>query len=180
MLCTVLISRGGRDGRGCLIERRRKLDGDRPRRRGAHLLCALVPCQQWHENVAPRAPPAESYLWSGGVYATDSYLVRALGTPTFRPQPAQRRLLDHIHQKPGFRTIHEFCALAGVARTTYYRWCQDPDFCRWFAPAWSARLLMDGTVLLDIARLNSTRSFSYWKALFEVTFDPKGLGYLQN
>ena len=97
----------------------------------------------------------------------------------FQPSPSQRRLLDFIHEHPSLKTIHELCAEAGVGRSTYYRWCQNPGFRLWLAMAWSARLLLDGAVLLNIARVQSTRSYSYWKALFDLTFDPKGLGFLQ-
>ncbi|HUX67319.1 MAG TPA: hypothetical protein VMV31_07510 [Terriglobales bacterium] len=88
----------------------------------------------------------------------------------FQPSPAQRRLLDFIHEHPSLKTIHELCAAAGIGRTTYYRWCQSPGFRIWLATAWSARLLLDGTVLLNVARVQATRSYPYWKALFDLTF----------
>gem|GEM_PF-2447627 len=98
---------------------------------------------------------------------------------TFSPSPAQRRLLDHMQANPCLRTIGELCDKVGISRMTYYRWSKDPDFRLWFARAWSAHLIMDGVVLLNQARLLATRQFSYWKALFNLTFDPKGLPLLQ-
>jgi hypothetical protein len=38
---------------------------------------------------------------------------------------------------------------------------------------------MDGVTLLNQARLLASRNFSYWKALFNLTFDPKGFAMLQ-
>src|SRR6185437_15850418 len=99
--------------------------------------------------------------------------------PPFVPNAAQRRLLDIIHCRPSVVSICDLCISAGIPRRTYYSWCQNPAFRLWLATAWSARLLMDGSALLNIARFNATTKFSYWKALFDLTFDPKGLGYLQ-
>ena len=97
----------------------------------------------------------------------------------FVPTPAQRRLLDFVDANPNLKTIQELCAGAGVPSSTYYHWCKSNDFRLWFAASWSARLTMDGVVLLNQARLLATRSFSYWKALFNLTFDPKGFAMLQ-
>lgn len=99
--------------------------------------------------------------------------------PAFVPSPAQRRLLDYMQCHPGFKTIAELCAGIGISRMTYYRWSQDPDFRLWFSRAWSAHLIMDAAVLINQARLLSTRQFSYWKALFNLSMDPKGLPLLQ-
>ncbi|HXE31894.1 MAG TPA: hypothetical protein VN515_08855 [Terriglobales bacterium] len=53
----------------------------------------------------------------------------------FSPSPAQHRLLLFMHENPSFKTVIELSAAAGVGRSTYYRWCQDPDFRLWFADA---------------------------------------------
>ncbi|MGN6592931.1 MAG: hypothetical protein ACTHJX_08535 [Terriglobales bacterium] len=97
----------------------------------------------------------------------------------FVPTAAQRRLLDFVDAHPGLKTIQELCAGAGVPSSTYYHWCKNTDFRLWFAAAWSARLTMDGITLLNQARLLASRNFSYWKALFNLTFDPKGFAMLQ-
>lgn len=99
--------------------------------------------------------------------------------PAFTPSPAQRRLLDYMQANPGLKTIGDLCDKVGIARMTYYRWSKDPEFRLWFARAWSAHLIMDGLVLINQARLLATRQFSYWKALFNLTVDPKGLPILQ-
>ena len=100
--------------------------------------------------------------------------------PPFHPSPAQRRLLNFLHEHPGYPTVHALCAAAGIGRTAYYRWCQDPGFRLWLSAGWSARLIVDGALLLNVARIQSTHSFPYWKALFDLTFDPKGLALLQH
>ena len=107
---------------------------------------------------------------------------RSLPVPAaaFSPNPAQRRLLLFMHENPGFKTALELCAAAGVGRSTYYRWCQESGFRLWFADAWGAHLLMDGAALINIARLQAARSFSYWKALMELTFDEAGLARMRN
>jgi hypothetical protein len=97
----------------------------------------------------------------------------------FVPTPAQRRLLDYVVAHPGLKTIQELCAGSGVPSSTYYHWCKNTDFRLWFAASWSARLTMDGVTLLNQARLLASRNFSYWKALFTLTFDPKGFAMLQ-
>ncbi|MGN6591933.1 MAG: hypothetical protein ACTHJX_03455 [Terriglobales bacterium] len=97
----------------------------------------------------------------------------------FVPTAAQRRLLDYVDAHPGLKTIQELCAGAGVPSSTYYHWCKNTDFRLWFAASWSARLTMDGVTLLNQARLLASRNFSYWKALFNLTFDPKGFAMLQ-
>src|SRR6185312_14597356 len=106
-------------------------------------------------------------------------MARPAALPAFVPNAAQRRLLDIIHCRPSVISICDLCICAGIPRRTYYSWCQNAGFRLWLATAWSARLLMDGSALLNIARFNATTKFSYWKALFDLTFDPKGLGYLQ-
>ncbi|MGH9394707.1 MAG: hypothetical protein ACRD1E_11100 [Terriglobales bacterium] len=98
--------------------------------------------------------------------------------PLFRPSAAQRRLLQHIDDNPSFRTVQELCAAAGVPRSSYYDWCKNPAFRLWLGSSWSARLVCGGVTLLNIAPWNCPKSFSYWKALFDLTFDPKGLGLL--
>ncbi|MGH9414881.1 MAG: hypothetical protein ACRD0Y_14215 [Terriglobales bacterium] len=95
----------------------------------------------------------------------------------FTPTPTQRRLLDFVHEHTGRKTITAICTAAGVSRNTYYRWCKDPGFRTWFAAAWSARLVFQGMDLINIARYNSG-NFRFWKALFDLTFDPKGLTLL--
>jgi hypothetical protein len=97
----------------------------------------------------------------------------------FVPNPAQRRLLDYVDAHPCLKTIQELCAGAGVPSSTYYNWCKNTDFRLWFAASWSARLTMDGVVLLNQARLLASRNFSYWKALFTLTFEPTGFAMLQ-
>ncbi|MGH9466665.1 MAG: hypothetical protein ACRD1Y_04865, partial [Terriglobales bacterium] len=96
----------------------------------------------------------------------------------FAPSTAQRRLLDYFHENPGYLPTRELCRLANVPRASYYRWCRDPAFRQWFGAAWSSRLLFEGAALLNMARAQAPEKFSYWKALFEITFDPKGLGLL--
>ncbi|MGH9477287.1 MAG: hypothetical protein ACRD1C_13320 [Terriglobales bacterium] len=96
----------------------------------------------------------------------------------FAPSTAQRRLLDYIHEHPGYQPTRDLCRSTGIPRTSYYRWCRNPAFREWLGSAWGARLLFDGAALLNIARAQAPEKFSYWKALFEITFDPKGLGLL--
>src|SRR6185312_5029054 len=90
----------------------------------------------------------------------------------FRPSPAQRRLLHCIHSNPGVKTALALCAAAGVSRTTYYRWCQDPAFRLWFADAWAACLFLDGARLINICRLRDTPN--------EAPFDESGLVRMRN
>ncbi|MGN6592233.1 MAG: hypothetical protein ACTHJX_04970, partial [Terriglobales bacterium] len=97
----------------------------------------------------------------------------------FHPTPPQRRLLDFVDAHPCLKTIGELCDGAGISRATYYRWTQDPGFRIWFAAVWSSRLIMDGVVLINQARLLASRHFPYWKALFNLTFDPKGCAVMQ-
>ncbi|MGH9488707.1 MAG: hypothetical protein ACRD04_14105 [Terriglobales bacterium] len=96
----------------------------------------------------------------------------------FAPTAAQRRLLDFIHEHPGYQPTRDLCRSARVPRATYYRWCRNPAFRQWFGSAWASRLVFDGVALLNLARAQAPDKFSYWKALFELTFDPKGLGLL--
>ena len=97
----------------------------------------------------------------------------------FVPTPAQRRLLDYVDAHPGLKTIQELCSGSGVPSSTYYNWCKNTEFRLWFAASWSARLTMDGVTLLNQARLLAGRNFSYWKALFNLTFEPRGFAMLQ-
>lgn len=97
----------------------------------------------------------------------------------FHPTPPQRRLLEFVDAHPCLKTIGELCDGADISRATYYRWTQDPGFRVWFSAVWSSRLIMDGVVLINQARLLATRHFPYWKALFNLTFDPKGCAVMQ-
>ncbi|HXR97176.1 MAG TPA: hypothetical protein VN709_04970 [Terriglobales bacterium] len=97
----------------------------------------------------------------------------------FRPTADQRRLLNTIHDYPSIRTVREFCEACDVGRRTYYNWCKNPHFRLWFATVWSARLITEGTTLINQARAKASYKFSYWKALADLTFDPRGLALLQ-
>ncbi|MGH9475797.1 MAG: hypothetical protein ACRD1C_05655 [Terriglobales bacterium] len=101
-----------------------------------------------------------------------------MATTTFSPTPAQRRLLDLMHEKLAVSTTLALCQAIGVPRTTFYRWCKDPAFSAWFGIAWASRLLIEGAALVNIARAQAPQKFSSWKAVFDLTFDPKGLGLL--
>ncbi|HXR97553.1 MAG TPA: hypothetical protein VN709_06880 [Terriglobales bacterium] len=97
----------------------------------------------------------------------------------FAPTSNQRRLINAIHDYPSVRTVREFCEHCDISRTTYYNWCKNPVFRLWFATAWSARLLTEGTTLINQARAKSSYKFPYWKALADLIFDPHGLALLQ-
>ena len=97
----------------------------------------------------------------------------------FRPTSDQRRLLNNIHESPSIRTIREFCEFCDISRSTYYNWCKNPHFRLWFATAWSSRMLVEGITLLNQARAKASYKFPYWKALADLTFDPRGLALLQ-
>ncbi|HXR98315.1 MAG TPA: hypothetical protein VN709_10790 [Terriglobales bacterium] len=97
----------------------------------------------------------------------------------FRPTADQRRLLNTIHDYPSIRTVREFCEACDVGRRTYYNWCKNPHFRLWFATVWSARIITEGTTLINQARAKASYKFSYWKALADLTFDPRGLALLQ-
>ncbi|MGH9468238.1 MAG: hypothetical protein ACRD1Y_12875 [Terriglobales bacterium] len=101
-----------------------------------------------------------------------------MSASVFAPTPRQRRLLDFMHENPSCQNTLALCRAAGVSRANFYRWCKDPGFCLWFGSAWAARLLMEGAFLINTARALAPEKFSYWKALFELTFDPKGLALL--
>ncbi len=100
--------------------------------------------------------------------------------PAFQPNELQRRLLHYIYEHPVNGTVDSMCHHAKVGRATYYRWCRDAGFRQWFATAWSARLIVDGTTLLNVARGNAHRSYPHWKALFDLTFSPNGLSLLHH
>ncbi len=101
-----------------------------------------------------------------------------MSTSNFLPSPPQRRLLDYLHENPQTHSALALCQGAGISRTSYYRWCRDSAFCVWLGSAWASRMLVDGAHLINMARANAPSKFSYWKALFELTFDPKALGLL--
>ncbi|HXR97740.1 MAG TPA: hypothetical protein VN709_07845 [Terriglobales bacterium] len=97
----------------------------------------------------------------------------------FRPTSDQRRLLNYIHENPSIRTIREFCEVCDISRSTYYNWCKNPNFRLWFATAWSSRMLVEAVTLINQARAKASYKFPYWKALFDLTFDPHGLALMQ-
>lgn len=97
---------------------------------------------------------------------------------TFVPSPRQRRFREFIDANPDHPHIRDLCQAAQLPRATFYRWCKDPGFRQWFAFSWSSRFLMDGVFLVEAARNRPDMPFRLWKALFDLTFDPKGLGML--
>jgi len=101
------------------------------------------------------------------------------GAAAFTPTSDQRRLLNAIHECPSIRTIREICEFSDIGRRTYYNWCKNPGFRLWFATTWSSRMLVEGITLLNQARAKASYKFPYWKALFDLTFDPRGLAQLQ-
>ncbi len=94
----------------------------------------------------------------------------------FKPSSAQRRLLDYIHENPSPLPTLRLCESANVSRASFYRWCRDPHFRAWLGIAWTSRLLIDGISLMNQARAQAPEKFPYWRALSDLTFDPKGLG----
>ncbi|MGH9477128.1 MAG: hypothetical protein ACRD1C_12465 [Terriglobales bacterium] len=96
----------------------------------------------------------------------------------FSPSLAQRRLLDQLHEHPAAHNTLALCRDAGISRTTFYRWCKEPEFCRWLGSAWASRLLLEGAAHINCARALAPTKFPYWKAVFELIFDPKGLALL--
>ncbi|MGH9476928.1 MAG: hypothetical protein ACRD1C_11440 [Terriglobales bacterium] len=103
----------------------------------------------------------------------------APATP-FVPSPRQRCFRDFVEANPAHRYIRDLCSAAGLPRTTFYRWCRDPGFRQWFACAWSTRCVLDGMFLVNFARTRAPLAFPFWKALFDLTFDPKGVRMLQH
>lgn len=99
-------------------------------------------------------------------------------TGAFLPSLAQRRLRDVIVENPSRLHITEVCRQAGIARRTYYLWCQNPDFCAWLATTWSSALIMDGPFYVNHARAAAPRNFRAFKLMFNLIFDPDGLGQL--
>ncbi|HXR97136.1 MAG TPA: hypothetical protein VN709_04765 [Terriglobales bacterium] len=97
----------------------------------------------------------------------------------FTPNTDQRRLLNTICDFPSIRTVGELCQASDIGRRTYYNWCNNPYFRLWIATVWSARTLTEGTALINQARARASGHFSYWKALADLTFDPRGLSLLQ-
>lgn len=101
-------------------------------------------------------------------------------TGAFLPSLAQRRLRDVIIENPSRLHITEICRQAGIARRTYYLWCQNPDFCAWLATAWSSTLIMDGPFYVNLARAAAPRNYRAFKLIYNLIFDPNGLGQLQH
>jgi len=95
-------------------------------------------------------------------------------TQSFRPTRQQRLLLDYIRQNNVFKTVAETCKDAGVDRSSYYKWCKDPAFRRWFTAEWSTVMLMDGWHQLAFARGQVPYSVQYFKLLFNLNFTTQG------
>ncbi|MGH9481988.1 MAG: hypothetical protein ACRD1L_07820, partial [Terriglobales bacterium] len=91
----------------------------------------------------------------------------------FTPTQAQRHFLDHILGEPSYQSIPQICATAGISPSSYYAWCKDPAFRDWFVHEWSSALLFEGWHAIYLARAHQVRSPAHFKAIYDLTFDPK-------
>jgi hypothetical protein len=110
------------------------------------------------------------------VLAHDPALVEiqnADGTP-FRPLFEQRKFMQTIDESVGLFTVPELCGRAGIARSRFYRWRQDPAFNTWLARRFQTYLDLESWNLIGIARFNAAYKFQYFNWLAKLSFTPEG------
>lgn len=126
-------------------------------------------------RFGPLSPPSRLFLKLPTSHPTLGEVL--MSANPFSPTVRQRRLFDYLHEHPEIDSAVALCHGAGISRTTYYRWCRDAAFSAWLGSAWGARMLLDHVFLINKARQHCDQ-FSFWKALCELTLDPKSLSLM--
>ena len=98
----------------------------------------------------------------------------------FAPSAAQLRFLAAAETQSGSNTLAEVCRLAQCEVSSYYQWCEDPQFRRWFLPTWSRGFVRDARrELFTAARAQSPHSHLHFDALCDMLVAAQGPTRLQ-
>ncbi len=88
----------------------------------------------------------------------------------FKPNELQLKLLETMLDTSVSSNITEICSVAGIDRSTYYRWMKDPSFVYWFSKAWKESVMPLEPLLDKIAINNASKDFRYYKLIQEKYF----------
>jgi hypothetical protein len=88
----------------------------------------------------------------------------------FEPNPKQLKLLEAMLDIEISPTISDTCSVAGIDRSTYYRWMNDDSFKTWFNSEWKKQLLGLEPILDKICLSKAQKDYKYLKLIQEKYF----------
>jgi uncharacterized protein YdiU (UPF0061 family) len=91
----------------------------------------------------------------------------------FKPNKKQLKLLETMLDIEVSPTISDVCSVAGIDRSTYYRWMNNPEFKNWFNLQWREQVLAIEPILDKVCLNKAQNDFRYLKLIQEKYFTNK-------
>jgi len=91
----------------------------------------------------------------------------------FKPNKKQLKLLETMLDIEVSPTISEVCSVAGIDRSTYYRWMKNPEFKNWFNLQWKEQIQAIEPILDKVCLKKAQNDFRYLKLIQEKYFENK-------
>lgn len=91
----------------------------------------------------------------------------------FKPNKKQLKLLEIMLDIEVSPTISEVCSVAGIDRSTYYRWMNNLEFRNWFNLQWGEQIQNIEPILDKICLNKAQNDFRYLKLIQEKYFRNK-------
>lgn len=91
----------------------------------------------------------------------------------FKPNRKQLKLLETMLDIEVSPTISDVCSVAGIDRSTYYRWMNNPEFKNWFNLQWREQLQAIEPIIDKICLNKAQSDFRYIKLIQEKYFTNK-------
>lgn len=98
----------------------------------------------------------------------------------FKPNKRQLKLLETMLDIEVSPTISEVCSVAGIDRSTYYRWMNNSEFKDWFNFQWGIQIKSIEPILDKICLNKAQNDFRYLKLIQEKYFTNRILENSEN
>ena len=83
-------------------------------------------------------------------------------SPVFVPSPKQVSFLEAYLDPDVKPSIMKICELAGIDKTSYYKWIKDEEFCAWFLGQLEKHRAHVGAHLQKIGIDMAKKDYRYW------------------